>query len=74
MPIVNITDEADKALRSASGPELGTFNGNQLPDGTWNIYLSNEAFSHLQDCMLPDETYSDACIRLTRKLLGKKPS
>lgn len=48
--------------------------GFKLPNGNWSVPLEKETYQRLYEATLPGESISDAIIRLSRAMLGKKPN
>lgn len=71
MPVINITREANDAIRAAA---IGTFKeaGKQCINGTWDVPIDAEVLSHLREMQAVGETISDTIVRLvytrTKKL------
>ena len=62
MPILNISEEAHRAIRAAAQHDFKE-TGRRLPDGTWDIPVGEETLARMQRAAFPGETFSDTIIR-----------
>lgn len=62
MPIVNISEEAHRAIRAAAQHDFNE-TGLRCPDGTWDIPVQEETLAKMQRAAFPGETLSDTIIR-----------
>lgn len=65
MKLVNITAEAQAAVRSASDAPGGfRETATRLPDGTYDVPLSDEVFERVTAAQFQGESFSDALVRI----------
>lgn len=60
---ITVTKQARDLLRSEAIAEFHE-TGRERPDGRWEIPLRRATYDRLTEFALPDETFSDAIIRL----------
>lgn len=63
MPVILITDEAEKAVRGAAEKPFRN-EGEKLPDGMWKVHLEWETVEGLRRYKQEGESLSDVIIRL----------
>lgn len=67
MPIINISEEAHRAIRAAAQHDFNE-TGRRLPDGTWDVPVKEETLAAMQRVAFPGESLSDAIIRAMANL------
>lgn len=64
MTIINITDEAHRAIRSRAEGEF-TQTGTRRADGSWDVPLAEDVIERIESVQLQGETLSDVILRLS---------